>query len=171
MFREMRSAPRIEQSAQFGRPGLEIGHTAYAIRQELVPLPWWFRPAFRTDYAGWSQDDLQAALLGLTEEAARGVSERFATTNPHCRFPAFWGPNCDWVPDQDHGSVGMLTVQAMLLQEVDGTLHVLPAWPKHWDVEFKLHAPRGAMVVGSVRSGQEARCEVTPAGQVFSVVV
>ena len=147
---------------QVGRADLDVGRTAYALRKELVPLPWWHQPTFRTDFAGWIQDDVHAAMLGLTEEAARGVTERFATTNPHCRFPAFWGPNCDWVPDQDHGAVGMLAVQAMLLQEVDGTLHIRPAWPQEWDVEFKLHAPYGTVVVGVVTNGCEEQLEVTP---------
>ena len=146
---------------QVGRPELEAGRTAYALRKELVPLPWWYPLAFRTDYAGWIQDDVQAALLGLTDEAAKAVGERFATTNPHCRFPAFWGPNCDWVPDQDHGAVGMLAVQAMLVQEVDGTIQVLPAWPKDWNVEFKLHAPRNTVVEGIFQDGQWEHLDMT----------
>lgn len=146
---------------QVGRPDLEAGRTAYALRKELVPLPWWYPSAFRTDYSGWIQDDVQAALLGLTDEAARAVGERFATTNPHCRFPAFWGPNCDWVPDQDHGAVGMLAVQAMLVQEVNGDIQVLPAWPKDWNVEFKLHAPQRTVVEGHFQDGQWKHLDMT----------
>ena len=154
---------------QIGRPDLEAGRTTYALRKELVPLPWWYPLGFRTDYAGWIQDDVQAALLGLTEEAVHAVSERFATTNPHCRFPAFWGPNCDWVPDQDHGAVGMLAVQAMLVQEIDGTIQVLPAWPKEWNVDFKLHAPRNTTVEGIFRDGQWEHLDMTPSPKSMKV--
>ena len=52
-----------------------------------------------------------------------------------------WGPNFDWTPDQCHGSNILTTLHLMLLQPVGGKLHMLPAWPKDWDYEFKLHAP------------------------------
>ena len=84
-----------------------------------------------------------------------------ATTNPHCRFPAFWGPNCDWVPDQDHGAVGMLAEQAMLAQEVDGTVQILPAGPKAWNVEFKLHAPGGFIVEAQFVKGSVVSARTT----------
>lgn len=37
-------------------------------------------------------------------------------TDAGSRFPAFWGPNSDWIPDQDHGSVAAIALQRMLLQ-------------------------------------------------------
>jgi hypothetical protein len=51
---------------------------------------------------GWQQDDTQLAMLGLTDEARRFVVRRAVTSYPAARFPAFWGPNFDWIPDQDH---------------------------------------------------------------------
>ena len=36
----------------------------------------------------------------------------------------------------------MQMLQAMLLQYEDEKILLFPTWPKEWDVEFKLHAPR-----------------------------
>jgi len=72
------------------------------------------------DTGGWRQDAIQAALLGLTEEAQRDVVRNFSTTHPGSRFPAFWGPNFDWVPDQDHGSAACMALQYMLMQCDEG---------------------------------------------------
>lgn len=35
----------------------------------------------------------------------------------------------------------MMGMQEMLLQEVNGKILLFPAWPRGWDVHFKLHAP------------------------------
>ncbi len=106
---------------------------------------------------GWAQDGIQAALLGLTEDARKSVVRRFSTPSPHARFPAFWGPNADWVPDQDHGSTAMHALQMMVLQTSGGALRTLPAWPRDWDVDFKLHAPGNSVVEGkfSERKGPQ----------------
>ncbi len=111
---------------------------------------------------GWSQDAVQAAYLGLTGTAAQYVVQNFATPHKGSRFPAFWGPNFDWVPDQDHGNVAMLALQSMLLQAEGKRILVLPAWPKQWDVEFKLRAPMQTTVAGVFRAGKLEKLNVTP---------
>ena len=63
----------------------------------------------------------------------------------------------------------MLAVQAMLVQEIDGTIQVLPAWPKEWNVEFKLHAPRNTIVEGDFRDGHWEHLEATPSPQDMKV--
>ncbi len=111
---------------------------------------------------GWSQDSVQAAYLGLTDTAAGYVVQNFTTPHKGSRFPAFWGPNFDWIPDQDHGNVAMLALQRMLLQAEGKFINLLPAWPKNWNVEFKLHAPKGTTVEGVCRSGKLETLKVTP---------
>ena len=32
------------------------------------------------------------------------------------------------------------------MQEADGKIYLLPAWPKDWDVDFKLHAPQQTLL-------------------------
>lgn len=129
-------------------------------------------------HAGWRQDDIFMAYLGLTQEARKGLVARARTHHAGSRFPAFWGPNYDWVPDQDHGGVLMKTYQAMLLQaepaagtELDGKIYLLPAWPADWDVSFKLHAPRQTVVQGEFRGGRVVALDVQPAARRNDVIL
>jgi alpha-L-fucosidase 2 len=111
---------------------------------------------------GWSQDAIQAACLGLADTAAKYVVENFSTSHSGSRFPAFWGPNFDWVPDQDHGNAAMLALQYMLLQNDGGRIVLFPAWPKNWNVEFKLRAPQDTLVEGAYRNGRLEKLDLTP---------
>jgi len=132
-----------------GKPDLEVGRATFDNR------------VFQGNW-GWQQDDVQAALLGLTDVARQYVAERFAARNDASRFPAFWGPNFDWIPDQDHGGVAMRALQAMCMQADGGKILLLPAWPKEWDVEFKLHAPMRTTVECTYRGGKIVSMKVSP---------
>ncbi len=120
---------------------------------------------------GWRQDDTQAAFLGLTETAAEYVVDRAKNKHAGSRFPAFWGPNFDWIPDQDHGGNLMMALQTMLLQADDGKIRLLPAWPRQWDVDFKLHAPDCTIVEGRFAKGQITELKVTPDSRRGDVVL
>ena len=120
---------------------------------------------------GWSQDAIQAACLGLRGEAARDVHANFSRSNPGSRFPAFWGPNFDWVPDQDHGCVAMIALQRMLIQADGRKILLLPAWPGAWDVDFKLHAPDRTTVHAVYRKGRLEKMDVTPSSRAKDVIV
>jgi len=90
---------------------------------------------------------------------------------PRLRFPAFWGPNYDWTPDQCHGGVLMKALQSMLLQAEGGRNLPSPAWPADWDADFRLHAPRRTVVEGSVRQGRLVHLDVAPESRRRDVVV
>lgn len=97
---------------------------------------------------GWKQDNIWAACLGLTEEAAKLNTEKFAS-GPY-RFPAFWNKGFDWSPDLNRGGAAMIGLQEMLLQESpNGDILICPAWPKEWNVEFKLHSSKGVVFGGT----------------------
>lgn len=114
---------------------------------------------------GWRQDDIFMAYLGLTDEARQYVVGRSRKSDKDSRFPAFWGPNYDWVPDQDHGGVLMKSFQAMLIQTDAEKVFLLPAWPADWDVDFKLHAPQQTTIECEVRDGAVVKLVVTPASR------
>ena len=122
-----------------------------------------YRRRVDKSHVGWTQDGLFAALLGLTDEAKVDLLAKVANTNPKFRFPAMWGPNFDWLPDQDHGSNLMNLLQLMLLQCDGDQIRVLPAWPREWDVSFKLHAPKRTTVECVYRKGKIEKLVVTPA--------
>lgn len=132
-----------------GRPDIDLGVAAFRARSD------------RGDF-GWRQDDLFAAYLGLADDAGKLLVGRARKRHAASRFPAFWGPNYDWVPDQDHGGVLMRALQAMLLQTDGRAMLLLPAWPRGWDVEFKLHAPDRTTVQGRVTDGQLVEMIVSP---------
>jgi len=116
---------------------------------------------------GWGYDGNVAALLGMTDEAARILRIKCANSNAAYRWPATWGPNFDWLPDQNHGGNLLTTANLMLIQgepmEAGGAIRVLPAWPQMWDVEFKLHAPGKTTVECSVKKGKVVQLDVSPA--------
>jgi hypothetical protein len=120
---------------------------------------------------GWRQEEIFMAYLGLAEDARRNVVGRARNHHKESRFPAFWGPNYDWIPDQDHGGVLMKAVQAMLLQTEGDRIYLLPAWPGDWNAEFKLHAPRRTVIEGRVAGGKVVDLKVTPAERRGDVIV
>jgi hypothetical protein len=141
-----------------GRPDLELARATYQARDH------------RHNH-GWCQDSIQAACLGLGDEAGRLVSARAAQINRGYRFPVMWGPNFDWIPDQDHGNNILTTLQCMLLQNDGAKILVLPAWPKDWNCEFKLHAPQQTTVEGVYRDGKLEKLRVTPESRRPDVVI
>ncbi len=140
-----------------GKPSIELAIRALERREDR-------------GHFGWRQDDIFMALLGLAEDARRGLVERAAKWDARHRFPAFWGPNYDWTPDQDHGGVLMKTLQVMLLQSEDKEIRLLPAWPAGWDADFKLRAPYNTVVGGRVRGGKLVKLEVTPRSRRAGVI-
>ena len=111
---------------------------------------------------GWRQDELFMTHLGLGEEAQQYLVTRASTHDKHLRFPAFWGPNYDWTPDQTHGGVLMTALQTMILQNTGSDIFLMPAWPKDWHVQFKLHAPHKTVIQGEFRDGEMQSMHVTP---------
>jgi hypothetical protein len=103
---------------------------------------------------GWRLNLVQVAFVGKAGQAARMVTSNFASHDPGSRFPAFWGPNFDWIPDQCQASVILNTLQYMLMQTDGKKIYLLPAWPKDWNANFKLHAPYQTIVEGRVENGK-----------------
>jgi hypothetical protein len=134
-----------------GKPHLDIALNTWKYDTNVI--------RFR-NYVGWKQDNIFAARLGLTDEAARLTSSKLK--NSGRRFPAFWGPGFDWTPDHNWGGSGMIGLQEMLMQ-VDGEkIYLFPAWPKEWDVHFKLHAPYQTTVEAVLKNGKVEKLEVIP---------
>jgi len=132
-----------------GKPGLDLALAAYAHRANTLDV-------------GWGPDGNCAALLGLADESARILNKKCANSHAGYRWPATWGPNFDWLPDQNHGGNLLETTQLMLLQCDDKKIRLLPAWPKNWDVSFKLHATRNTVVECVYRAGKIQKLQVTP---------
>ena len=127
-----------------GRPGLDIARNTYLKDPHAVEM---------RSTKGWKQDNIWAACLGLTDEARRLITDKLAD-GPY-RFPAFWDPGFDWAPDLNRGGAAMIGLQEMLLQESpDGTPILFPAWPREWNVSFRLHATGGRVVEATMNGGR-----------------
>ncbi|MET0394016.1 MAG: DUF5703 domain-containing protein [Chitinophagaceae bacterium] len=112
-------------------------------------------------HLGWKQDNIWAARLGLANDAWKYTSMKLE--NSGRRFPAFWGPGFDWVPDHNWGGSGMIGLQEMLLQVDDRRILLFPAWPRRLDVHFKLHAPYATTIEAECKDGKITVLNVWPA--------
>lgn len=117
----------------------------------------------------WHQDGIFLARMGMTKEAAAYNMKKLQDSER--RFPTFWGPGHDWVPDHNWGGSGMIGLQEMLLQTVGNQIVLFPAWPKDWNVDFKLHAPKNTTVECCLKNGEITRLKVVPESRAKDVVV
>ncbi|NLO71330.1 MAG: hypothetical protein GX102_10430 [Porphyromonadaceae bacterium] len=120
-------------------------------------------------HVGWKQDNIFAACLGLTEEAKRLTLLKMG--NGPFRFPAFWGPGFDWSPDHNWGGSGMIGLQEMLIQTHENKIYLFPAWPKEWDVHFKLHAPGNTTVEAELVNGELKNLVVSPKERLQDIII
>ena len=143
-----------------GNPDLDWGKNALEHR--------WDKGDF-----GWRQDDIFMAYLGLTEQARNYLVARSGNHDKSSRFPAFWGPNYDWTPDQDHGGILMKAFQSLLMQAdpYSKKIYLFPAWPKEWNAEFKLHAPYNTTIEGEFRDGKIEVLNVSPSSRKEDVII
>ncbi len=132
-----------------GRPDLPLAQATFDCRTEKA-------------IQGWQQTSIQAACLGRADDARAMLVANAKRKHEGSRFPAFWGPNYDWIPDQCHGGNLLNTVQTMILQTDGKRILLLPAWPNDWDLEFKLHAPGRTVIEGVVQSGKLVSLRVEP---------
>jgi hypothetical protein len=122
------------------------------------------RPERRSNVSG-AASLAYAAALGLAEEAGKRAVAKLADAASPWRFKAFAGPGREWIPDLTWSASGRAGVQEMLLEcepAADGRITLLPAWPKDWDVTFRLRAPGNTRVTCVVVSGRIERLVVDP---------
>lgn len=143
-----------------GKENLELARNTYFYDPEAI--------RFRS-HVGWKQDNIWAACLGLTEEAKKLALSKLSN-GPH-RFPAFWGPGYDWTPDHNWGGSGMIGLQEMLLQTNGEQILLFPAWPKEWDIHFKLHAPGETTVEATLKDGKVTDLKVLPESRKKDIII
>ncbi|MBN2375818.1 MAG: hypothetical protein JXD22_05435 [Sedimentisphaerales bacterium] len=141
-----------------GKPNIELAMEAFNHRGDKGNF-------------GWRQEEIFMAYLGLSDQARDNLVGRAKKKHAGSRFPAFWGPNYDWVPDQDHGGVLLKAFQSMLMQTDGKIIYLLPAWPKEWDVDFKLHAPYKTVIEGKFINGKLIDLKVTPPSRKSDIII
>ncbi|MHC4464671.1 MAG: DUF5703 domain-containing protein [Planctomycetota bacterium] len=133
-----------------GRPNLKLARFTWTdslmTRQKKMREPWY-------------QGGIFTAKLGFTDEAKEIAIFKLGVGRP--RFPGFRDTD-DWCPDHNWLGAGMIGLQEMLMQAVGQKIYLFPAWPKDWDVDFKLHPPYQTVVEGVFRNGEVETLKVTP---------
>ena len=127
----------------------------------------------KQDYSWMANVANMAALASPEKAKERAIYKMSNTAAPQARFPAFFGPGHDWLPDHNWGGAGSTGIQEMLLAPepgVNGRLHLFPAWPVEWDVDFKLHAPGKTIVEGVLKGGKLVSLKVTPESRAKDIV-
>ena len=142
-----------------GKPNLEVAVNTWKYDPEAIKFK---------SYAGWKQYNIFAARLGLTDEAASLTVAKLKDSGR--RFPAFWGPGFDWVPDHNWGGSGMIGMQEMLLQTNGKKIYLFPAWPKDWNVHFKLHAPYNTTIEAVLKEGKVELLKVSPESRKADII-
>jgi hypothetical protein len=145
----------------------------------LARNTWLTIPAARAKFCkqdySWMANVINMAALGWTDSAKQRVIYKMSNLSaPQARFPAFFGPGHDWLPDHNWGGSGTVGVQEMLMAADpygDGKIYLLPAWPKEWDVDFKLHAPQQTIVEAIVRNGKILSLKVTPQSREKDLII
>lgn len=127
---------------------------------------------------GWRQEDLFMAYLGLTQQAKGYLLSRVKNRHhglsegmPKLKFPGYWGPGYDWLPDQCHGGVIASTTQRLVMQTSGEKIFLFPAFPAEWNAEFKLHAPYKTIVEGKLVDGKVTDLKVTPESRRKDVII
>jgi hypothetical protein len=141
-----------------GRPDLDVAIDTWKYGLDVE----------ETGYVSWEQSAIFCARLGLIDEAAAYTIKKMQDSG--CRYPTFWGPGHDWVPDHNWGGSGMIGMQEMVMQVDERKIHLLPAWPKDWDVSFKLHAPYNTTVEAVYKNGKIESLKITPENRAQDVI-
>jgi hypothetical protein len=127
----------------------------------------------KQDYS-WMANVANVAALAWPQAAKeRAIYKMANTAAPQARFPAFFGPGHDWLPDHNWGGAGLTGIQEMILAPEpgpNGKLHLFAGWPAEWDVDFKLYAPGQTLVEGVLEGGMLKSLKVTPASREMDLV-
>jgi len=142
----------------YGKPDMQLAINTFNSRKQ-------------TFKGCWSQDPIQAAMLGLSNTAKEYVNFNLTRKDPRQKFPAFWEKANDYAPDEDNGGNGEHGLQLMIMQTEGKKITLLPAWPRGWEGDFKLNAPFNTTVQGIISNGTVANLVVTPVERTSDVTI
>jgi hypothetical protein len=119
----------------------------------------------------WSQDPIQASLLGLTDLAKQDIIDNAKSVDKTVKFPAFWASKHDYIPDFDNGGALMMALQYMLIQNVEKHIYVIPSFPSTWTVDYKLQAYGNTIVRLKSKGHKISRLDVIPSSRKADVIL
>lgn len=119
----------------------------------------------------WSQDPIQASLLGLADLSKQYVTDNSKSVDKTVKFPAFWAPKSDYIPDFDNGGALMMALQNMLIQNVENHIYVIPSFPSTWTVDYKLLAYGNTTVRLKSKGHNISRLDVIPSSRKANIIL
>jgi hypothetical protein len=122
----------------------------------------------------WQSLVASTAAMGRADEARKRAIAKLSDAAGCARYPAFFGPGHDWMPDHNWGGSGMVGLQEMLVASdpvPNGKIHLFPAWPAAWDVRFKLHTANTTTIECELSDGKVVQLHVTPASRRKDIVL
>lgn len=111
------------------------------------------------------------ALMGQADSATVYLRNKLRDQSEFQRFPAFFGPGHDWIPDHNWGGSGMVGLQSMLMACDNQKIVLFPAWPANWDVHFKLHALDQTTIECTIKNGKMESLIVDPPTRFADVTI
>lgn len=161
-------------ASPYNMVGITHPETLELLRNTYESIPEHRSRAYEHDYS-WMPNVANVAAMAWPEEAEKRAIYKMANTEaPQARFPAFFGPGHDWIPDHNWGGSGMLGIQDMILQSDtygDGKIYLLYSWPEKWEVDFKLYTSQQTEVSGTVKDGKLINLKVNPEYRKKDIVV
>jgi hypothetical protein len=157
----------------YRRVGITQPDTIQLLRDTWDTVPAARARLCKQDYSWMANVANMATMAAPIQAKERAIYKMANTAAPQARFPAFFGPGHDWLPDFNWGGAGSTGIQEMLLAPepgVNGKLHLFGGWPAEWDVDFKLHAPGKTLVEASLKGGKLVSLKVTPASREKDIV-
>jgi hypothetical protein len=157
----------------YRRVGITRPDTIQILRDTWDTIPEARARLCKQDYSWMANVTNMATMAAPIQAKERAIYKMSNTAAPQARFPAFFGPGHDWLPDFNWGGAGMTGIQEMLLAPEpgpQGKLHLFGGWPAEWDVNFKLHAPGKTIVEASLKGGKLVSLKVTPSSREKDIV-
>ena len=142
-----------------GKPDLQLARNTFDERQNR-------------DMGGWHQQPIHAVMVGDLADAKDFTvryfreKEMFGPSRPISqtafRFPAFYGPSHDYVPNVPQNGNAMIALQSMLVQYDGRRIMLFPTWPEEWNVEFRVHLPYETTLTGRLQEGEVQTLTASP---------
>lgn len=160
--------PEMHAVWPFGLAGV-----AQPTRLELARATW-ISPSVKQRRALGRPAVTFLASLGLAEEAGQALLASWGENEVGATFPNLTGPQTLGSPDFIRAGDAMAGLHAMLVAaepKADGRIFLLPAWPKNWDVTFRLRVPGNTQIDAVIEAGSLRKFVIEPTSRRAHVVL
>lgn len=114
------------------------------------------------------------ASLGFADEAGQALLASWGEGQAQENFPYLIGSATRGTPDFVRAGDAMAGLHAMLVAaepNAEGRIFLLPAWPKNWDVTFRLRVPGNTQIDAVIEGGVIRSLVINPVARRDQVVV